>query len=134
MERLFNFADNDLVFDEEEHKFSVDGERLLSVTQVLSGAGCIDTKFFTDQGRKNGTRRHLVTELYDKGILDEATVDPADRPYLDAWIKAKEEWKIQIVRIETQMYHPLLRYAGIVDRLCLVDGVPTVCSAPPPPT
>jgi len=124
--QVFNFHTEGLEFNEEKHLFTVDGVVKRSVTQVLKDCGLVNTKFFTEQGRENGSRRHLVTELYDRNTLDWGTVDPEDLPYLEAWITAKEQLKIEIKFIEQKMYHPVLGYAGIVDRLCLVDRQPTV--------
>ena len=47
-------------------------------------------------------------------------------PYLDAWIKAVKEKKIEIQAIEVRAYHPLLMYAGTIDRLALIDGEPYI--------
>lgn len=115
-----------LTFQEEGHKYFLDGTELPSVTTLLSDAGYIDKRWFKENDAIKGKRRHKATELMDQGILDWTTVAEADMPYLEAWIKAKEELGIEIEECERFVYHPLLRYAGTIDRLAMVKGRPYV--------
>ena len=115
-----------LEYNDDLHEYSLDGVILPSVTTLIKDCGIINTTFFTGQGADNGTRRHLLTELYDKDTLNWETIVDEDLPYLEAWIKAKEELGIDVQAIEQKMYHPVLYFAGCVDRLALVKGVPTV--------
>jgi RecB family exonuclease len=41
-------------------------------------------------------------------------------------MKFKEERKVEIQGIEIGAYHPLLGYAGRIDRLALIDGIPSI--------
>jgi len=107
-------------FDQESHTYTLDGAILPSVTTLLKECGIISTAFYTDAGATNGSRRHLVTELLDRGNLDWSTVADEDIPYLEAWIKAKEDLSIEIEEIEKPMHHSIYGYAGMVDRLCTI--------------
>ncbi len=109
-----------LDFDKETHTYSLDGRVLTPVTDLLKDCGIIQTTFYTGKGAENGSRRHLATELLDKDILDWSTIAECDMPYLSAWIQAKEELGIEITSIEEQMYHPLLNYAGTIDRRAII--------------
>ena len=111
---------------EETHIYTVNGVETTSVTTLLKDCGIINNKFYTEAGANNGKRRHLLTELYDQNRLDWGTIGEADLPYLEGWIKFKEERKVEIMEIEVGAYHPLLNYAGRVDRLALINREPYV--------
>ena len=113
-------------FDEATHTYALDGTILPSVSQLLSGCGIINTSFFKPEHAEAGTRRHLITEYYDKGTLDWGTVGEADLPYLEAWIKAREELGFNIVEIEQRMYHPQYGYAGTIDRITEINDAPWI--------
>ena len=115
-----------LEYNDELHEYYLEGKQLPSVTTLLKDCGIIDTAFYTGTGADNGTRRHYLTELYDKDTLDWGTVAEEDLPYLNAWIQAKEDLNMEIQGIEQRMYHPLLMFAGCLDRLATIGGKPTV--------
>ena len=123
--RYFSFK-SDLEYNDELHEYRRGGVVLTSTTTLLKEAGIIDTRFYTESGAENGKRRHLLTEYFDKGILDWSSVIEEDLPYLEAWIQFKIDKKITISHIEQQMYHELLGYSGTIDRLVLIDGEPYV--------
>ena len=76
-------------FNPEKHEY--DGGRKISVTKALVRAGLIDTAWFTEFGRDRGSAVHLATRYYDEGDLDIDSIDPAVRPYLDAYRAYREE-------------------------------------------
>ena len=106
-----------LTFDEEAHEYRLDGVVIPSVTQVIREAGLIDTQWYTEEGRERGAEVALVTELHDKGILDEDTVTDEIRPYLKAWKRFKADTGFLCELIEEPVYHRELRYAGTLDRI-----------------
>jgi hypothetical protein len=61
-----------------------------------------------------GSFAHLATELYDKGILDESTLDPAIVGYLESYKKLGLKYKPE--EIEMMLADPLNRTAGTLDR------------------
>ena len=114
-----------LVFEPEEHVYSVDGEVLPSVTGIVDSAGLFpfgraneSPTFYMERGRVV----HSVCQFDDEGTLDEETVDEIAAPRLEAWRKFRRESKVKIIANETPLWHPRLRYAGTLDRLVLWNG------------
>jgi len=101
-------------FDEEKHLYTLDGRRLISVTEALS---------LVDERRKDpyyllrGKYVHKATELYDKNELDESTIDPEIRSYLDAYVKFRMDTGFEPIHVECPLYHPSYFYAGKPDRI-----------------
>lgn len=121
-ELIRNGIEEGLDFASDTHTFSHNGEVLPSVTQALKanrmtpdGYAFIDPYYLT-----RGTYIHSATEFYDKGTLDEDSLDEAIRPYLEAYKRFRSDFNGQIVGIEKRLWHPKLKYAGIVDRI--IDG------------
>lgn len=116
-------ADNQpaLTFDAETHTYRIDGERVPSVTQVLEGAGLIDTRWFNDEARTRGTYVALATQYYDEGTLDYDALDDELKPYVMAWERflAGDDTR-EVLRIEQRVWHTALRFAGTLDRTILM--------------
>jgi hypothetical protein len=110
-----------LTLDSEKHQYSLDGVSLPSVTKVLQGVGIIDFSnvpaSLLDSACKFGTAAHRATEFYDKGTLDEESLDPNLRPYLDGWILFRQEYGFVPEIIEQPMYSKIYRVAGTPDRI-----------------
>ena len=123
---MWEYQAEGLIYKEEDHTYTLEGRKLTSVSAILKDCGIINNKFYTEAGANNGKRRHLLCELYDKGTLDWGSIGEADLPYLEAWIKFKEENHVEIQGIEVGAYHPLLNYAGTTDRLMLIKGEPYI--------
>ena len=113
-----NGTDEGLEFDEVNHIFSINGQTLPSVTQVLR-ANHMTPEFYAHIDPwylERGKLVHLATEYDDKGTLDEDTVDDIVRPRLDAYRAFKGDFRERITGIEKRLWHPTLNYAGIIDR------------------
>jgi hypothetical protein len=102
-------------FDVDKHRYSVDGQHMPSVTQILQEAGLVDTTWFTTEGRSRGTYVALMTEAYDMGTLQNPRVHPEMRAYLDAWIAFRGAMKFDIVERERARYQPRMKYCGTPD-------------------
>lgn len=113
-----------LQFDPIAHAYTVDGVAVPSVTHILAPLNDLSRipAATLEYKRALGTAVHAATELYDLGDLDESTVDPAVRPYLDAWVRFRTEMLLEIVGMEHRVYHAVHRYAGTYDRLAVMDG------------
>jgi len=115
-----------LEYDNATHTYKVDGVVYPSVTQVLREAGLIDDTWFTEEGAERGKEVALITELYDKGELDEALLTktrPQYMGYLEAWKKFLRERVFVVVTIEERLYEHAYCYAGTSDRrVSLIDG------------
>lgn len=110
-------ASTGLTFDAEKHQYRIDGQRVPSVTQVLQGAGLIDTTWFNDAARTRGTYVAQATEMYDKGTLDYDALDEGLKPYVMAWEKFLVASGAEIEVIERAVFSAVRRYAGTLDRI-----------------
>ena len=113
-----NGTDEGLCFDKENHAFTGNGEALPSVTGVLRSNRLTPEfyDFLNPWYLQRGTFIHLATELYDKGTLDESDLDPAIIPYLEAYKVFRRDFSGKVTGIEKKLWHPKLKYAGIIDR------------------
>lgn len=113
-----------LHFDAATHAYTLGGQRLPSVTQVL--APLYDFSRVRDDvleaKRALGQAVHLACQLDDEGDLDESSLDEAVRPYLDGYRLFKSHKITRVVAAELRVHHPTLRYAGTLDLLADIDG------------
>lgn len=112
---------SDLVFVADGHEYFYQGKRVPSVTQLLeplyAGVFAGIPQRILDAKAAIGTAVHLATELYDEGDLDEASLHPVVRPYLDGWKRFRDDHGIASFKAtEQRRFHPTLHYAGTVDR------------------
>jgi hypothetical protein len=107
-------------FDEAVHSYRLNGRVVPSVTQVLKLAGVVDDEWYDDASCLRGTYVHEATEMFDKGELDEETLDPVIVPYLGAWKAFLRESKAEIIDIEKRVVNEVYRYAGTLDRIAIV--------------
>jgi len=112
-----------LAFDEATHTYSLDGKVVPSVTQILNIANDFGfvNKDVLDRASKFGTAVHKATELYDACDLNEATLDIALLPYLDAWKMFLSNTNFRVISSEARVYSKH-GYAGTFDRLGYLDG------------
>lgn len=117
-----------LTFDAEHHLYFFDGHPVPGVTTLLKPL--YDFQFVKEEvmeeASARGTAVHRACELYDADDLDEASLDPMLRPYLDAWVKFRHETGFVPRLNEKQVFHPLLRYAGTLDKEGDLGSAPTV--------
>ncbi|MBW2646974.1 MAG: hypothetical protein JRE23_12535 [Deltaproteobacteria bacterium] len=105
-----------LIFDPKRHEYTVGGVRLPSVTGILNEV--FQPKNYAEEYHlTRGKYAHLATELYDKGELDESTIDDTILPYLEAWRKFRTETGFVPEEIELKLYSETLRFAGTLDRI-----------------
>ncbi len=105
-----------LALNRETHIYTNDGRIIPhSVSSALADAGLIDGRFFTEEGRINGTRRHLACQYDEENDLVEASVAPEDRPFLDAWRSFKQHAGWVSACIEQPIYSKDLDCAGCPD-------------------
>ena len=104
-------------FDEASHVYTVNGERWPSVTQILADEGLIDTRYYTDEARDRGSMVAQAIEFSNDGDLDEGSLDPQLRGYVEAWRKWCRDFRVEIVESEQIVSHPTLRYCGKLDAI-----------------
>lgn len=107
-----------LTFDHEQHSYRWDGELVPSVSRILADVGLSDVSFIPEAALIRGRAIHSACEMYDQGVLDEASVDPTIQSNLLAWKAFREEHReFCFDEIETPRYQPMYAYACTPDRL-----------------
>lgn len=113
-----------LMFYDESHSYTVDGQELPSVSEVTR---FIARELYTDvsqtvldKAADRGTRVHKATEVLDK--FGECECDDDILEYLCAYLEFRKKHKCEWQHIEKAMYHPNLLYAGTLDRFGTMDG------------
>ncbi|MDN5880951.1 MAG: PD-(D/E)XK nuclease family protein [Nitrosospira sp.] len=113
-----------LLFDEETHTYTLDGERLPNVTSILDPLNDLwrVPPDILERARLFGTAVHKTVEFYEAGDLDEATLDPALVRVLAQYKEAIRQTGWRVVESELIVYHPTFRYAGKLDLIVEVPG------------
>lgn len=109
-------------FDPIEHKYYLDDKPLTNPSTLFREEGAVDTTFYTEEGRDNGSRRHLIFHLDDIDDLDEDSVDPVDLPYLEVYRRFKRENNFVLIASETPVFNATYMIACTPDKLCTMNG------------
>jgi hypothetical protein len=108
----------------------LNGVKLYSVTDVLEAQGLSDYSKVNDEVLKVscafGTNAHTTIKLYLRGNLDESTLDPALRPYLDGAIKFCNDYHFIPIKIEQSVYSKLWKICGTPDCIGLMDKMAVI--------
>jgi len=108
-----------LEFSEKDHVYLLDGKVIPSCTQILQGVGLIQFNGVSpdvlERAAAFGTAAHRACALDDLGDLDEQSLDPNLKPYLDAWRTFRGDMKFDA--IEQPLWHPVYGFAGCPDRV-----------------
>jgi len=105
---------------DDQHRYTLDGKGLDGLTSTIAEAGLI-SGYGSDWYMQRGTFIHQATEYWDKGELDESTVDPHIQGYLESWKQFRKDQNYKPDEIELKLYDPIYLYAGTIDRLPLCD-------------
>ena len=116
----------ELVLEPITHTYTRDGVRVPGISEIIQSAGMVDDKWFTEYSRDRGSMAHLACQLHDEDDLDESTLDPVIRPYLEAWKKFRADTCFNPELIERKLYHPVYGYAGTLDRYGLFNDYKSV--------
>jgi hypothetical protein len=113
-----------LQFDAEQHRYFLGDRELPSVTAVL---GLLERfegvpAATLEAAREFGVHVHLACDLDNRGLLDEASLDPALAPYLVGWRKYRAESGIALLGSEVRLYDERLGYAGTCDVVGELNG------------
>lgn len=107
-----------LQFDEKEHKYTLDGKEIPSVTTILGQI--IDFSMVPaarlEAARQRGNAVHKATELFDLGTLDHTSIHEKIEPYLAAYGQFLIDSKYKVEHIEKRIYSEKYGYAGTLDR------------------
>lgn len=118
-----------ITFDPTAHLYTIDGQPVPSVTQVLQAMGFIDTQWFTDYGRERGTLVHRIIHWYIDGELDHDSIDPSLLPYFDAWKRFVKDTGFMPTETEKPIGSVLHRFCGTPDYIGMLNGHETVIDA-----
>jgi hypothetical protein len=113
-------------YDAVGHRYLLDGTEIPGVTRVLSDVLMGGKQWADEAAMWRGSVVHSCCELDDRGTLDEATVDPAARGFLDAWRRFKAEMRPEIFEVEIPRLSEKHRYAGRPDRVVFLNKNQTV--------
>ncbi len=118
-------------FDAARHVYTWQGQRRVSVTQVLDATGH-KCKFYKEGHYKDrGTAVHFVTELHDQGELDEPLFRQNDLllppplricGFYDGWCEFLADTRPEIIYLEKRVFSPALNVAGTIDRVIKLAG------------
>lgn len=107
-------------FDEPSHEYRLDGERLPSVTQIIEPIRpdfSMIPPAVLEAKRAFGTAVHLACELDDLGELEDDGTDTRVMGCVKAWRKFRAALDVEVLANEHRLYHPVMRFAGTLDRL-----------------
>jgi len=117
-------------FDVIEHRYTVDGRVVPSVTQILKAVGLIDYSFIPQavllEAARRGRLVHQALEYMDRDELDEESVDPQLAGYITACRRFYRESGFVVADIEKRVYNRLYGYAGTLDRTGFLERTPAV--------
>jgi hypothetical protein len=106
-------------FEESTHTYSLHGQRVPSVTQVLDQLGTYVGIPADVLARKAeiGDAVHYATELHDRGELDPLSVPDEIAGYMVAYLKFREQTGFEPTVIEQIVHSDRYRFAGRLDRI-----------------
>lgn len=116
-----------------DHRYSLDGAPVVGVTGLLDWAGLAEDYSHVDaytlaRAKERGQFVHDYTARADRMELPDAlgwvhrSVRPAEEPYVQAWLAFRAATGFTPTHIEQRVFHPVLRYAGTLDRLGTLPG------------
>jgi hypothetical protein len=108
-----------LTFDPTAHEYSIDEQRVPSVTEVLSRTGLTNFDHIPEPYRRaalnRGRRVHKAAHYLAEGSLDWSTVSEDDKPYIESCAGFLAAGKVRFDFLERQLFHVARRYAGTCD-------------------
>jgi hypothetical protein len=106
-----------LTFEESTHTYRYRGREVPSVTSVLRSVHNFDRvdPQLLERARIFGHHVHAATDLFDRGILDEESLDPGLGPHLAGYKLFLFETGFHVTHSEEQIYNPRQKYAGTLD-------------------
>ena len=111
-----------LQFDPAEHRYSVDGREIPSVTTILKDAGMVDYSFCTEFARERGSMAHKAIHFDMENDLDETSLNPMLVGYVQAARAVVRDLRLTTLAVERRLHSPLMDVAGTLDYLGEADG------------
>lgn len=113
-----------LIFFDDTHTYTVDGEEFPSVSEISRFAsrevyGEV-SQFNLDNACSRGSAVHKATEILDK--YGKCECDEDIEPYIRAYVQFRKDFGIKdYAHIEKPLAHEELKYAGTIDRIYEID-------------
>lgn len=106
-----------LEFDADTHTYTLNGQRLPSVTQVLAPLNDFSMvpPDVLEAAREFGSHVHEACDLFNRDLLDWSSLDPPLVPYVEAWQKFLDESGAVPIASEVRVVHAQYGYAGSPD-------------------
>lgn len=90
-------------------------------TEILKATGFVDDRYFQEYSRSLGEAVHAATALDDRGQLDEESVAPEVKPYLETWRKWVQTNRPEWLAIESEEEDSVRGYQYHPDRRCKIN-------------
>jgi hypothetical protein len=107
---------------DDAHVYRLDGEPIPGNTEMLKGAGLVNTEWFTPESAARGTRVHDAAQYLAEGDLDWSTVLPEDRGYVDGVATFLARSGFVCEANEFLIWSDALRYGTKPDFLGVLNG------------
>lgn len=107
-----------LSFDDAKHEYRYGGKVVPSVTQILKPVSpdfSLVPADTLERARKLGNAVDATITLYELNDLDEESLSPLLRSYLDAWLEFKSATKFVVEAVQLRVYNERFAYAGTLD-------------------
>lgn len=101
----------------DQHEYFWKGAKVPGVNEVLKDAGFIDDAWFTDEATLRGKHVHEACEFYDQDDLDFEFLHDSYKPYVEAYIKFRQDMPMNVVMSESMLYSKTCGFAGQLDRV-----------------
>lgn len=111
--------ESDIKLNEQEHSYTIDGQPVKSVTQLLKEYNLTPQYFMWKNRNYQAARRgqfvHKAIELFLKDNLDEDSLGPVIMPYFESFKKFNEKYELQPMEIELLVGGLVFGVAGKLD-------------------
>jgi hypothetical protein len=113
-----------IVFRSDDHRYELDGEHVLSVTQAIGTAlrGLLGERWYTPEARQRGSAVHAAIHLSARKVLDESSVHRKVQPYFESYLGFERIAKPTLLHSEARIFDDAYRYAGALDFLGQLHG------------
>lgn len=128
-----------LEFYEDTHTYTLDGKIVPSVTQVINAVGLYEFEFVNRNTLAVAAERGLIVheciEFFERGELDETSIDPELRGYFEAYLECRKVYFPQgPIAIEERVYSEQYQYAGTLDQEFSGGWINDIKTGAPSPT
>lgn len=120
-------AEAAFAFDEKAHVYTLGGQRLPGVTEILKGLGIIDYRWAQERDLIRGQAVHLACKYLAENCLDWTSVDPSIRGYVEAYQKFLKDTSFLPQVCEKPMFNLIYRFSCTPDQIGVLNGRDTIC-------